>query len=287
LIVGLSAGLVLPDGGAGVLRDMPGSRDALLWRAVSRKVESDVASRMSGYASSRAWGPGARAAVDLLPFASHECGAAASAVCVVDGDHSCEVCRKERSVARDVLRLFGPIVDTAGLMDTTVSTSIAVPVPSSAAGPVATAAGAGSLRGAWWTDHIPRGRHAVYAQEFRAGAMCRQRIQAYSALRHFKVRLLFELSVWVRKELGWPRSCTPRVLSASLGASAMQEHTARLLRHVEAAEGSSVSGSATDDGDFSNDSDIAAYEAEASAQCLRGAKVDAITVRWTCCGGRY
>ena len=41
-------------------------------------------------------------------------------------------------------------------------------------------------------------------QEFRSGAFCRQRLQAYGALRHFKYRLLCAISAWIRAELEWP-----------------------------------------------------------------------------------
>jgi len=59
----------------------------------------------------------------------------------------------------------------------------------------------GFARGDYWSDGLLLGRHAVYEVEFPAGRFCRQRLELYSALLHFKHRLALLLSDVVRRWL--------------------------------------------------------------------------------------
>jgi hypothetical protein len=278
---------VLTDGGAGVLRDSPGSRDARLWAHVRRSIEGRAEQALLSLASSQAWQPGARAGVDLLPFFAHSS--------VDDGasgtSGACQICRRDSSCIAFRVEIFGPIVNSAGLAGVGSATAALRSVaPLSPASPTrgAVAASVSAASAApittWWADHIPRGDHAVYRQTFMAGRNCRQRFQAYAALRHFKLRLLYDLSTWLRNELAWP-PLLPHPRVSSLGPP-WPEHTELLLRHVRArasdyraldsAAREAADGSAEEeDDDYSEDDDLDADAAEATDDGRRGGFVSA------------
>lgn len=109
-----------------------------------RTSQRDLLQRRDGFASSRAWQPAVRVAVDLLPsFADSFSGDVAGDV--VAGE-DCAVCGRSGHPAICTVRLSGPLCDAAGMM---------APPREAAAG--------------WWTDQVPLGDHALYAAHFAAG----------------------------------------------------------------------------------------------------------------------
>jgi hypothetical protein len=269
--------LCTPDAARGVLHDTPACADARLWQAARRSVERSLCGARDSLAGSTAWRPDVRSALGCLPFleafqeSEHASAAGADGL---GGD--CTVCGRSGHPATWFVKLTGPAVDVAllygeeaaavgggtcgsgsarGQLTLTVRGS-----DSSASGSNknrghrASTAGLGSpcstearsSGGNYWGDGLLLGRHAVYEVEFPAGRFCRQRLELYSALLHFKYRLALLLSDVVRR---WLASLAPGDGDAAV-----------VVVDSDAEDGSSNCGG--DGSDGMDDEDEGAYEDE-------------------------
>ena len=184
------------------------------------QIQRDVLQRRDGFASSRAWQHDVRIAVDLLPHFDD------SATGSIDDNswqgQDCGVCGRAGHPAACTVQLSGPLCNTEGIMVASQSVQ-------------------------WWTKSLPCGDLRIYTASYPsgrfwcvAGISCitcrlvlrpllfhfsRQRLECYSALQHFKLRLLADLSSWLRRRLwGHVRSPGPSQSQSLASLHADDEH---------------------------------------------------------------
>jgi hypothetical protein len=203
----LVAGLVLEDGGKSVVVELAGSPDAALWKNVCRSVERRICGARDSLASSNAWKPEARQSVAALPFME----------AVQNDDEErvdCQVCGRKDHPSSFRLFMFGSAVPSSDLYTEGTEAS-------------------------HWTDFIPKGStsHHSYKVEVPVGRYCRQRLECYAALHHFKYWMLLAISDFVCKWLArqsdheWPRESNKEKANRCRNqANSMMEDIRRSLR---------------------------------------------------------
>ena len=208
----LAAALCTRDGGRAALHETPGSDDACLWAVARKAVETPLCAARDSLAASAAWGRAAVESVYALPFfEASDLLAAADGPSGAAGD--CAVCNRRGHPATWRVRMFGSAVDAAALYGESAgaapgvralalrASAVAAAAPASARVSRSPLSAAARVRADFWSDAILLGAHAPYAAEFAAGRFCRQRLELFSALTHFKHHALLVVGDLVRERL--------------------------------------------------------------------------------------